>query len=210
MTQLHPPPKVLISGAGLGGLFFALLLEKAGISYHIYEKSSVAKALGATVSLGAHIQPAFEQLGLLEDLNRIGHTCQTIGIFRQDLSLMGNMDISSFQLLGYDPKLVHRPDLHNIMLSRIPAEKLSVNKGVVDFEQDEHGVTIRTSDGETHRGDILVGADGAYSAVRTKLFEQMDKNLPTEDRAGLWAGTVCLAGTTKYLDPEKYPILKDD
>jgi 2-polyprenyl-6-methoxyphenol hydroxylase-like FAD-dependent oxidoreductase len=46
MTQAHPPPKVLISGAGLGGLFFALLLEKANIPYHIYERAAVAKPLG--------------------------------------------------------------------------------------------------------------------------------------------------------------------
>lgn len=97
------------------------------------------------------------------------------------------------------------------MLSRVPAEKLSLNKAIVDFEQDEKGVTIRTSDGETHRGDILVGADGAYSVVRTKLFEQLEKEkkLPAEDKKGLWAGTVCVAGTTRSLDPEKYPILKD-
>ncbi|KAG0239279.1 hypothetical protein B0O80DRAFT_459837 [Mortierella sp. GBAus27b] len=211
MTQAHPPPKILISGAGLGGLFFALLLEKAGISYHIYEKAAVARPLGATVSISAHIQPAIEQLGLMKDLNRIGLPCQVIGIFSHKLSLMGNLDIAAQHIQGYDPKLVHRPDLYNIMLSRIPAGKISLNKGVVDFEQDEHGVTIRTSDGETHRGDILVGADGAYSSVRSRIFEHLEKEgkLPAEDKAGLWAGSVCLAGTTGSLDPEKFPILKD-
>ncbi|KAK3817307.1 MAG: hypothetical protein J3Q66DRAFT_339481 [Benniella sp.] len=212
MTQAHPPPKVLISGAGLGGLFFALLLEKADIPYHIYERAAVAKPLGATISLSAHIQPAFEQLGLLEDLDSIALPCKQIRLFDQQMNVMGDIDIATDHIQGYDPKLVHRPDLFNIMLRRVPAEKLSLNKGVIDFEQDEKGVTIRTSDGETHHGDILVGADGAYSVVRTKLFEQMEKEkkLPTEDKAGLWAGTVCLAGTTQSLDPEKFPILRDN
>lgn len=43
---VHLPPKVLISGAGLGGLFLAILLERAAIPYHIYERAAVAKPLG--------------------------------------------------------------------------------------------------------------------------------------------------------------------
>jgi len=45
MTE-HPPPKVIIAGAGLGGLFLAILLERARIPYHIYERAAVAKPLG--------------------------------------------------------------------------------------------------------------------------------------------------------------------
>lgn len=39
-------PTVLISGAGLGGLFLAILLDKANIPYHIYEKAPHVVPLG--------------------------------------------------------------------------------------------------------------------------------------------------------------------
>jgi hypothetical protein len=40
------PPRVLIAGGGLGGLFLGLLLEKAGIPYEIFERSAEIKPLG--------------------------------------------------------------------------------------------------------------------------------------------------------------------
>jgi 2-polyprenyl-6-methoxyphenol hydroxylase-like FAD-dependent oxidoreductase len=40
------PPHVLISGAGLAGLFLGILLEKAGIPYDIYERAAEIKPLG--------------------------------------------------------------------------------------------------------------------------------------------------------------------
>jgi 2-polyprenyl-6-methoxyphenol hydroxylase-like FAD-dependent oxidoreductase len=45
----NPPPNVLIVGAGLGALFLAIVLEKAGIPYHIYEKAATVKPLGKTL-----------------------------------------------------------------------------------------------------------------------------------------------------------------
>jgi hypothetical protein len=40
------PPRVLIAGGGLGGLFLGILLEKAGIPYEIFERSAEIKPLG--------------------------------------------------------------------------------------------------------------------------------------------------------------------
>lgn len=40
------PPKVLIAGAGLGGLFLGILLERAGIPYEIFERSIEIRPLG--------------------------------------------------------------------------------------------------------------------------------------------------------------------
>ncbi|KAK3817308.1 MAG: hypothetical protein J3Q66DRAFT_387928 [Benniella sp.] len=211
MTE-HPPPKVIIAGAGLGGLFLAILLERARIPYHIYERAAVAKPLGATLSISSHILPVFEQLELLEDLKAISFPYKRIEIYHEDLRPMGGINVSSLARSGYDPHMLHRPDLYNVLLSRVPAEKISLNKKVVDIEQNEQGVTIHTSDGGAYHGDILVGADGAYSAVRDKLFEQMDKEkkLPITDKTGLTAGNVCIAGTTRPLDPTKFPIVKGD
>jgi hypothetical protein len=40
------PPRVLIAGAGLAGLFLGILLEKAGIPYEIFERAAEIKPLG--------------------------------------------------------------------------------------------------------------------------------------------------------------------
>jgi monoamine oxidase len=45
------PPRVLIAGAGLGGLFLGMPLEKAGIPYEIFERSAEIRPLGKYFSL---------------------------------------------------------------------------------------------------------------------------------------------------------------
>ncbi|KAF9994634.1 hypothetical protein BGZ80_007759, partial [Entomortierella chlamydospora] len=64
-------PKVLIVGAGLGGLTLAILLEKASIDYEIYERSTTISSQGSAISLSVNVLPLMEQLGLLGDLEKI-------------------------------------------------------------------------------------------------------------------------------------------
>lgn len=97
-----------------------------------------------------------------------------------------------------------------MLLRLIPAQKLHFGKRVLSMNQGPHGVLIRTQDGHTHEGDILVGADGAYSGVRQSLYERLkkDNELPASDTEELPFRYVSLVGQTKPLDPEEYPELK--
>ncbi|KAG0033614.1 hypothetical protein BGZ81_007872 [Podila clonocystis] len=59
-------PKVLIVGAGLGGITLGILLEKAGVPYKIIEKSTIVWPLGSAISLGPMVFSLLEQIGLAE------------------------------------------------------------------------------------------------------------------------------------------------
>ncbi|KAG0007378.1 hypothetical protein BGZ80_004728, partial [Entomortierella chlamydospora] len=48
-------PKVLIVGAGIGGLTLGAILEKANIPYEIFEKASTLKPLGSAISIGPSV-----------------------------------------------------------------------------------------------------------------------------------------------------------
>ncbi|KAG0239283.1 hypothetical protein B0O80DRAFT_489465 [Mortierella sp. GBAus27b] len=210
----HPPPKVLIVGAGLGALFLAIVLEKANIPYHIYERAATVKPLGALLVLNASIAPAFDQLGLLEDLRKISYPMTEVEIRNENLELMGSIDYTSSETdAGYPAFVFHRPDLYNVLLSRVPVEKISFNKPIAGILQDEHGVTIHTTDGETFQGDILVGADGVRSTVRQQLYktmvEQKEKIPESDANEKLKVEYISAVGTTQVLDPERFPILKD-
>lgn len=77
------------------------------------------------------------------------------------------------------------------------------------MDQGGNGVLIRFSDGTEAEGDILVGADGAYSAVRQGLYEKLKKanKLPPTDALPLPFSTVCLVGQTDPLTIDEFPDL---
>lgn len=72
---------------------------------------------------------------------------------------------------------------------------------------------LRFSDNTTTHGDILVGADGAHSAIRQHLYKTLDKEglLPKSDTKEMTRGYISLVGTTDALDPVKYPgVLEEE
>jgi len=79
----------------------------------------------------------------------------------------------------------------------------------VSVLEDKDGVHITCANGSTHKGDLIVGADGAYSGVRHSLFQTLKEEnlLPPTDEQDLRKGYVCLVGTTDPLNPEEYPFV---
>lgn len=83
---------------------------------------------------------------------------------------------------------------------------------MLSFQETGDGITVRCSDNSEYQGDILVGADGAYSAVRQHLFKNLKAtgDLPSVDDVPLPFSCVCLVGQTTVLDPEDFPDLKSE
>ncbi|KAF9208809.1 hypothetical protein BGZ49_007462 [Haplosporangium sp. Z 27] len=212
-----PNPKVLIVGAGLGGLTLAILLEKANIEYEVFERSKTLRALGSATSLSPNVLPMLEQLGLYEELKAIWKETSHGSIYKEtetgDLEFTWKSEHVTLQeLSGYPVALMSRPDLHSLLMSHVPSHKIHLGKRVLSISQSkENGVLIRTSDGMTHEGDILVGSDGAYSGVRQSLYKQMadEKLLPSSDEGDLKVCHMSILGTTKSIDTSIMPASED-
>ncbi|KAF9928110.1 hypothetical protein FBU30_002646, partial [Linnemannia zychae] len=74
---------------------------------------------------------------------------------------------------GYKFLMFSRPDLYAILYKRIPRDKISLGKRVLSTRRLSSGIQIVCSDNSCYEGDILVGADGAYSAIRQNMFREM-------------------------------------
>ncbi|KFH66121.1 hypothetical protein MVEG_08222 [Podila verticillata NRRL 6337] len=206
-------PKILISGAGLGGLTLAILLKKAKIPFLIFERAHEVKPLGSALILGPNVMPLFKQMRIYDEFTELGKYAPQMHIVRDDLKSSYVMDNSCAEkLYGCRTYAISRPDLYDLLLRQIPKENLCLGKKVISFLQNKDGVMLRCSDNSTHHGDILVGADGAYSAVRQHLYKLLKekKKLPTSDATPMPYSCVCLVGQTEVLDVEEFPDLKSE
>ncbi|KAH7056139.1 hypothetical protein BKA57DRAFT_449880 [Linnemannia elongata] len=203
---------VLIVGGGLGGLMLGALLEKAAVPYLIFERAITVKPLGSALSLGSQLLPLFEQLGIKDTFLAQGKRANLSKAITESGETILTMDYSTMEEFGgYSKYVVSRPILYDILLSLVPQEKILYGKRVLNISEDKDKVTVLTADNSEYTGDILVGADGAYSAVRQRLFERLkqDGSLPRSDQEDLPFNVTCLVGQTEPLDPEEFPELKD-
>ncbi|KAF9371804.1 hypothetical protein CPC16_002845, partial [Podila verticillata] len=212
-------PKVLIAGAGLGGLTLAILLHKAKIPFKLFERAREVKPLGSALSLGAGIAPLFKQMGIYDEFLAIAKPYNEMRIFNDKLKPEYTMDCSwgTTDLVTYPPppsvgypnSIVSRPDLYELLWRHVPKESVFLDKRVVNFEDDAEGVLLRCADGTSYQGDVLIGADGAYSAVRSHLYKVLKAKglLPDVDDTPLPFHTVSLVGQTEELDPNEFPDL---
>ncbi|GJJ74071.1 hypothetical protein EMPS_06429 [Entomortierella parvispora] len=215
-TENRDLPSVIIVGAGLGGLLLAILLDRIGIEYTVLERSAVFRSLGSAMAMGPHLLPVFEQLGMLKELQDISLECHTMLQFDEHLTAMGEVLMKGQkELTGYDNIIFLRPDFHRLLLSKISSERIINNKRVLKIEEPEDApdkVRVTCADNSVYEADMVIGADGTYSAVRQNMYRLLEESgkLPKPDKEPMGIGYTCMVGITGPVDPEKYPELKDD
>ncbi|KAF9547130.1 hypothetical protein EC957_008810 [Mortierella hygrophila] len=212
MSERSSQPTVLIVGAGLGGLMLGALLEKADIPYTILERTAVVKPLGSALLVGPNMIPLFEQLGIDKEFIAMGRPTPKITVNREGgppLYIVSSLP--QVKYTGYYSYIVARPLFYDLLLKLIPAEKIHFSKRVLTISEKEERVKIQTADNCTYEGDILVGADGAYSAVRQRMYEALrqEGRLPKSDQEDLPFHSTCLVGQTTPVDFADFPEFQE-
>ncbi|KAG0345511.1 hypothetical protein BG004_003651, partial [Podila humilis] len=166
--------------------------------------------LGSSISLNQAVQPFFEQLGMLSEMEAISKPIQCMTFLKETMAKIGSLDLYSDALrYGYYNRITDRPSLYNLLMSRISPKNVVLGQRVVDIQQEQDCVIVRCSDGTVLQADIVVGADGAYSSVRRCLFQELEEKglLPKNDLLPLSVDQQCLVGVTDPIDPIYFPDL---
>ena len=168
---------IVIVGAGIGGLTAALSLQRRGFRVAVYERASVLREIGAGLGIAPNARRALRDLGIDQPLAAmscclpVAHLCD----FASGEITGSRFDQSTFQKQGMGTLLVHRADLHGLLLKSVLSnDPLAVHAGheFARLEQDAEGVTVTFVNGISIRGDAVIGADGNASAVRSLLFPE--------------------------------------
>lgn len=188
--------RIIIAGAGIGGLTLALALHRRGLHVTVFEVVSQPKALGVGINLLPH---AVKELAELDLQATLGETAiETAGL--NYFNKLGQPIWSEPRgfAAGYPwPQYsIHRGELLMILLhaarQTLGADRVITGHEFLRFEQDNHQVTAhvrRRADGQdiAVTADALIGADGIHSQVRRQLFP--DEGSPRFSGRLLWRAT---------------------
>jgi 2-polyprenyl-6-methoxyphenol hydroxylase-like FAD-dependent oxidoreductase len=165
------PRHVLIAGAGIGGLTLACALRRAGHTVTVFERADALRWVGAGIIVQMNAAVALRRIGLSDAVAAAGASPTDSAILRPSGSAITRLPIQRLQQeLGIPMTCLHRARLQGVLLEHAGAEHVRLGLAVTGFRDDGHGVTVTLSDGSTVTGDILVGADGLRSAVRSGLL----------------------------------------
>ncbi|KAG0284080.1 hypothetical protein BGZ97_008310, partial [Linnemannia gamsii] len=177
----------------------------------------------ALMSVNGNILALFDQLGLLDDIMKVSLVSLNSSLYTEKMEKITEIDVRShYDYTGYRFLMFPRPDLFNILLNRIPPDRISFGKRVLLTKRQSSGVQIVCSDNTCYEGDIIVGADGAYSAVRHNMFREMREQqeqevhhfggssivIPPSDTKDFAIPYMCMVGVTRPMDADKYPVLR--
>lgn len=209
-TEPSTRPKVLIVGAGIGGMTLGMLLTKAGVPFDIYERAAAVKPLGSALFLNPTTAKIFKQCNIWDEIMNICKFTGKIQVGNEQREIEYSMDFpNQIEMFGSRGYIVARPMLYDILLREVPKERFHMNKKVTAVTQTDDGVVLHFADNTTASGDILVGADGAYSTIRQCIYNDLrteGRLLPSDD-VPLPYSNVQLVGQTRPLDPADFPNL---
>lgn len=169
--------KVLIVGAGPGGLSAGLALQKAGYAVEILEKTADRAVLGSELHILSPALRALDDIGAANRVVAAGvaidsyYFCSTDGAMQTSVPLhkatRNDLPVS----VGITRNELHRAIYESATGLKIPVHHDVTVDSIVD--DDDDGIRIVRSDGVEGRYDFLVGADGVGSRVRQLRFPDM-------------------------------------
>jgi 2-polyprenyl-6-methoxyphenol hydroxylase-like FAD-dependent oxidoreductase len=160
------PPRALIVGGSMAGLSAGLFLRKRGWSVDIYERSPEE-----LTSRGAGIVSHPELLALLAEAGADANTEFGVPIEDRRVVDRNGEIVAQFtypQIATSWTRLLH-------MLGDIfPAEHYHLGKSVIAISEDAQSVNVHFADGTSASGDLLAGADGIRSTVRSFVLREAE------------------------------------
>ncbi len=167
--------RIVIAGAGLGGLYAAAALARIGAEVVVVERAEALSEVGAGIQVSPNGSRLLARIDALTEVER--------DAFQPEAAEM-RLGVSGATILhlplgataearwGAPYLQVHRADLLSALARAAQAAgaEIRLDAPVAGVESGSDGARLRLENGETLEADLLIGADGVRSTVRDSLF----------------------------------------
>ncbi|TMJ29285.1 MAG: flavin-dependent oxidoreductase [Alphaproteobacteria bacterium] len=187
--------KIVIAGAGIGGLTAAMCLHRAGFDVEIFDQVSELKPLGVGINIQAGAVRILSGLGLEPALAATGIETRELRYANRHGQTIWADPRGRHAGLPWPQFSIHRGELQMILFDAarrmLGADKIKFGRRIASLGQKGNKASARFADRdgaivETAEADILVGADGIHSAVRAQFYP--DEGPPKWQGILMWRG----------------------
>jgi 2-polyprenyl-6-methoxyphenol hydroxylase-like FAD-dependent oxidoreductase len=164
---------VLVVGAGIGGLSCAIALGRAGADVAVVERHADIRPVGSGIMLWGDTLDALDRLG-------VGAAVQSRAgvVDRSELRDPKGRPIEGLWIGSFlekdpgarAPICIHRAALHEVLLEAVGVSRLRLGAACKEITIGDSGVRVGLEGAAPLVADVVVGADGIHSTVRTQLF----------------------------------------
>jgi len=178
--------KIVIIGAGIGGLAIAACLKKSGFEVEIYERAKELRPLGSALSLMTNALTALAEAGVKLDF-KDAQVFESLRFLTRNGRPIRAIDFGDVARRNGQPSVaIHRASLQQALLEAADC-KIELGVTATGYVYDSNGVVVTFNDGREVRADVLIGADGFNSVIRANIA---GPERPTDWNYIIWRATL--------------------
>lgn len=161
---------VAIIGAGYAGAATAKALSNLGAIVDVYEQASEIGEVGAGIGLRPSSMARFRDWGILDRVTAVSSASDYFEILTGDGKPIMKEAWPEIDTFGLTTHLIHRRDFIDALVGALPEGMVHLGRKLETIEDRGDHAALTFADGETVTADLVIGADGIRSVVRSRLF----------------------------------------
>jgi salicylate hydroxylase len=165
--------RIIVVGAGLGGLAATVGLRRRGFEVEVYEQSPALGEIGAGINITPNGAKVLNAFGLGDEARRLGNIGSELTMcdMKTDARLFG-FAWSEFEARYGQPQYqFHRADLLGMLQRAVPDAVIHLGARCVGVSTTDTSAAITLENGEQIEADVVIGADGVRSRIRAALWD---------------------------------------